>query len=262
MGEERAKRAQEVEALRTGLELGMTLIDTAEMYSSGESERVVAEAIRECRDRVYLVTKVWPTNATYAGVLRACEGSLQRLGTDWIDLYLLHWPSQNNPVAETMRGMARLLKDGKIRAIGVSNFSPHLLEEAAAALDGPVLQCNQVVYHLENRVIEKAVLPYCIRHGLGVMAYSPLGVGKLPDPQSRGGRLLVELAAKYGKSVPQVILNWIAGHENVIAIPKAARAEHVKENAAAVEWELSEADQAAIAAAFPLAAGDFTVKRF
>ncbi|HEX6970973.1 MAG TPA: aldo/keto reductase [Limnochordia bacterium] len=261
MGEDPSQRNQEVEALRLGIELGMTLIDTAEMYADGGAERVVAEAIKDCREQVYLVTKVWPSHADYDGVCRACEGSLKRLGTDWIDLYLLHWPSAKTPVSETMRAMRRLFEEGKIRAIGVSNFSCALLEEAAAALDGAVLQCNQVSYSLANRVIEKGILPYCIEHGIGVMAYSPLSRGALPTPQSPGGRLLAELADKYGMSTAQIALNWIADHENVIAIPKASRLEHVRENAAAVERELEAEDKAAIAAAFPVGDGDFVVRR-
>ena len=167
---------------------GATLIDTAEMYSGGEAERIVADAISDVRDRVFLVTKVWPTNGSYDGVRKAAAESLRRLRTDRIDLYLLHWPSAEHPVAETMRAMKSLVADGVIRYVGVSNFSDDLLAEAHDALGDQALVCNQVVYNLQNRVIEKKVKPYCDRHQITVMAYSPLGDGNFPQPGTRSGR--------------------------------------------------------------------------
>lgn len=260
MGRDAAQQATEIEALRLGIERGMTLIDTAEVYSEGGAERLVGEAIRDCRDGVFLVTKVAPGNASYDGVLQAASGSLERLRTDRIDLYLLHWPSADHPVAETMRAMRRLVQDGHIRWVGVSNFSDSLLAEAQDALGDVPLVCNQVVYHLQNRVIEKAVLPYCVKQQITVMAYSPLGGGKFPEAGSPERTLLDEIAAKYNKNAYQVALNWLVAQGHVIAIPKASTPKHVVANAEAVDFTLSEADASRIAKAFPLPAGDFPVQ--
>lgn len=261
MGQDRARRAQEVQALREGIEHGATLIDTAEMYSDGEAERIVAEAIEGIRDRVFLVTKVWPSNGSYDGVLRAAARSLERLRTDRIDLYLLHWPSAEHPVSETMRAMKKLAEDGAIRYVGVSNFSDQLLAEAQDALGDRLLACNQVVYNLQNRVIEKSVKPYCDRHGIAVMAYSPLGDGRFPEPGTKERAVLDEIATRHGKTAYQVALNWLVAQGNVIAIPKAATPRHAVENATACEFELSAGELAAIEQAFPLPPGDFVVRR-
>ena len=190
MGLDPAIRDQEIAALRTGIEHGMTLIDTAEVYSEGESERIVGEVIQDCRDDIFLVTKVWPTNGTYDGVRRAAEGSLKRLRTDRIDLYLLHWPSADHPVAETMRGMRALVEEGIIRYVGVSNFSAELMQEAIDALGDIPLAVNQVVYHMKNRVIEHSVKPFCDKNRVTIMAYSPFGAGSFPEPGSPGRRVL------------------------------------------------------------------------
>lgn len=261
MGQDPAKRAQEVQALRAGIEHGAKLIDTAEVYSGGEAERIVAEAIQGIRDEVFIVTKVWPTNASYDGVLRAAEGSLKRLNTDRIDLYLLHWPSAHHPISETMRAMRKLAEEGTIRYIGVSNFSDELLAEAQDALGDRMIVCNQVVYHLENRVIEKRVKPYCDRHGITVMAYSPLGDGRFPAPGTSGRAVLDRIASKYGKTAYQVALNWLISQGNVIVIPKAANPQHAVENATASDFELSAEDLAAIDQAFPVPKEEFTVHR-
>lgn len=261
MGQDPAKRSQEIEALRKGIENGATLIDTAEIYSGGESERIVAEAISDVRDQIFLVTKVWPTNASYDGVLRAAAGSLRRLRTDRIDLYLLHWPSAEHPISETMRAMRKLAEDGSVRYIGVSNFSDELLAEAQDALGDRLIVCNQVVYNLQNRIIEKRVKPYCDQHGITVMAYSPLGDGRFPEPGTEGRAVLDKIAAKYGKTPYQVALNWLIAQGNVIAIPKASNPRHAVENAQAAGFELAGEDLAEIAQAFPLPAGDFVVRR-
>lgn len=261
MGRDPAIRSNEVEALRTGIEHGATLIDTAEVYTEGESERIVADAIRDCRDRIFLVTKVWPTNGTYDGVRKAVQGSLKRLGTDRIDLYLLHWPSADHPLSETMRGMRSLVEEGIIRYVGVSNFSPELMQEAQEALGDIPLVCNQVGYHLQNRVIERAVMPHCNEHAITVMAYSPFGAGSFPEPGTAERKVLDDIGAKYGKTAFQVTLNWIVARGNVIAIPKAASKRHAAENAAALEFTLSDADIALIDRTFPVGNTDFVVKR-
>lgn len=261
MGQDPAKRSQEIEALRKGIENGATLIDTAEIYSGGESERIVAEAISDVRDQIFLVTKVWPANASYEGVLRAASESLERLRTDRIDLYLLHWPSAEHPIGETMRAMRQLLADGIVRYVGVSNFSDGLLAEAQDALGDHPVVCNQVVYNLNNRVIEKQVKPYCDRHHITVMAYSPLGDGNFPEPGSPERETLDRIGAKYGVSAYQVALNWLIAQENVIVIPKAATPSHAAENALASNFELSDEDIRTIAETFPLPDGEFQVRR-
>lgn len=261
MGLDRAIRSQEIEALRTGIEHGLYLIDTAEVYSEGESERIVGEVIQDCRDQIFLVTKVWPTNGTYDGVRRSAEGSLQRLRTDRIDLYLLHWPSAEHPVAETMRGMRSLVEEGLIRYVGVSNFSAELMQEAIDALGDIPLVVNQVVYHLQNRVIEHSVKPFCDQNQVTVMAYSPFGAGSFPEPGSPGRQVLDEIGAKYGKTAYQVVLNWLVAQGNVIAIPKAANPKHAAENAKALDFQLTEEEVARIAQAFPLPEHDFQVRR-
>lgn len=262
MGLDPALRSQEIEALRTGIEHGVHLIDTAEVYSEGESERIVGEAIKDCRDKIFLVTKVWPTNGTYDGVRRAAEGSLERLGTDRIDLYLLHWPSAEHPISETMRGMRALVEEGLIRYVGVSNFSGELMAEAIDALGDIPLACNQVVYHLQNRVIERSVKPFCDENRVTVMAYSPFGAGAFPEPGTSGRQVLDEIGAKYGKTAYQVTLNWLVAQGNTIVIPKAGTPKHAAQNAEALDFQLTPDEIARIDSAFPVPGNDFTVKRF
>lgn len=234
---------------------------TAEVYSEGESERIVGEAIKDCRDKIFLVTKVWPTNGTYDGVRKAAEGSLKRLGTDRIDLYLLHWPSAEHPVSETMRGMRSLVEEGVVRNVGVSNFNDQLMAEAIDALGDIPLACNQVVYHLQNRVIERSVKPFCDKNQVTVMAYSPFGAGAFPEPGTPGRQVLDEIGAKYGKTAYQVTLNWIVSQGNIIAIPKAATPKHAAQNASALDFELTADEIARIDQAFPVPDADFTLKR-
>lgn len=236
MGERRAEAKREVAALRTGIELGMTHIDTAEMYGDGGAERVVGEAIRGRRDSIFVATKVLPQNASYAGTLKACEQSLKALGTDHVDLYLLHWWSDAHPIADTMRAMETLVRRGLTRFVGVSNFDPEQMAQAQAALTTERLACNQVEYHLRDRAIESDVLPWCERHHVAVVGYTPL---------ARGGfrKAVVEgIAARHGRTPRQVALNFLVRRPALFTIPKASNAEHVRENAGALDFTLSPAD--------------------
>ena len=247
IGEGARDRTEEVTALRVGIDLGMTLIDTAEMYGEGASEEVVAEAIEGQRERVFVVTKVYPHNATRRGLPAACERSLRRLRIEAIDLYLLHWRSGPAPLAETVEAFEQLQKAGKIRRWGVSNFDVNDLEELA----GADCAINQVLYNPEHRGIEHDLLPWCLEHRLPVMAYSPLG---------QGGRLLqhrtlIEIARRYEASTAQVALAWALRHPDLIAIPKATDVVHVRANAAASDLQLDAADLAAIDHVFPPPSG-------
>lgn len=242
---ERDDRAEVLRAIRRGLDLGLTHIDTAEMYGDGRVEEIVGEAIRGRRDEVFLVSKVLPSNATFDGTLRACERSLRRLATDRLDLYLLHW-RESIPLDETFRAFDRLLRDGKIRAFGVSNFDVADLEEAWG-LDSR-LACNQVLYHVGERAIEHAVIPWCDARGVAVIAYSPFAAGAFDDTN----RALRAVAIRRCATCRQVALAYLLRKPNVFAIPKASRVAHIEENAAAAALQLTESDIAVIEAAFPL----------
>lgn len=257
MGIDPSDRRREVEALRTGIEAGLTLIDTAAMYADGGSERVVAEAIRDVRDRVYLVTKVWPSHATYEGTIKSAAESSRRLETT-IDLYLLHWPSASAPVEETMRAMKKLVADGVIGSVGVSNFTTELMDRAQQALGDLPLTANQLPLHLRRREIERAVLPHCVQQKVTVMAYSPLGQGNFPEPGSSQRTVLDQIGAKYGATAHQVAINWVAAHEGVVTIPKASTVRHVLANARALDFELTPGDLARIDAAFPPGSAAYT----
>lgn len=249
VGESRASRDAEVAALRLGLDLGMTHIDTAEMYGSGGAETVIAEALRgRRRDDVFLTSKVLPSHASYAGTKRACDESLRRLHTDHLDLYLLHWPS-DEPIAETMRAMEDLVAEGKTRLVGVSNFDVAELREAMAALGRERLACNQVLYNLGQRGIERELIPFCASHAIGVVGYTPFG--RWPARGSAGLTALETVAARHGASAQQAALAFLTRQPNVFAIPKAGSEEHVRANAAAGDLRLSDEDIAAIDAAFP-----------
>jgi diketogulonate reductase-like aldo/keto reductase len=246
MGEDRRARAAEVAALRLGLDLGMTLVDTAEMYGEGEAEEVVGEAVAGRRDGVFIVSKVYPHNASARGVVAAAERSLRRLGTDRIDLYLLHWRG-GVPLAETVAGFEALRGAGKILRWGVSNLDADDMEELVSIPAGQACATNQVLYNPEARGIEFDLLPWCAARRMPVMAYSPVG---------QGGRLLRHaalkaIAARHGASPAQVALAWALRHPGVIAIPKAATAAHVRDNAAARAVTLGADDLAEIDAAFP-----------
>ena len=257
MGGGREEDLRAVEALRTGIELGMTLIDTAEMYGGGHVETLVGQAVADVRERIFLVSKVLPDHASYEGVLRAARNSLRRLKTGWIDLYLLHWPSDRHPLSETMRAMGRLVDDGLVRYVGVSNFSAEEVEQARQELGSTPLVCNQVFYWLGQRAAELRLLPQCQRLRLTLMAYSPLGSGRFVKPDTPRGRLLASIARRYGASPQQVALSWLVGRsEAVVAIPKAVRLEHVRDNARAADLKLTPEDRAALDRAFPLPATD------
>jgi diketogulonate reductase-like aldo/keto reductase len=240
-------RRDAIAAIRRALELGMTHVDTAELYGSGRVEELVGEAIAGQRERTFLVSKVLPENARHADVVRACERSLRRLGTDYLDLYLLHW-REDVPLAETVGAVEALRAAGKIRAWGVSNFDEQDLADAARAAGGADrIACNQVLYHLGDRTIEHAVIPWCEAHGVAVVAYSPLGSGAFPD-----SRALAEVADRLGATPRQVALAFLARRPSVFAIPKSARAAHVEELAGAGELALDDGALHAIDAAFPL----------
>lgn len=245
-------RKEAVRALRRGLDLGLRHIDTAEMYGSGEVERMVGEAIRGRRGEVFLASKVLPQHASYDGTLRACRASLKRLGTDHLDLYLLHWAG-GHPLEGTIRAFERLVADGLIRFYGVSNFDQHELEHAVA-LAGPArVACNQVLYHLRQRGIEHEVLPACERLGVAVVGYSPFGSGRFPAGRSSGGQVLREIAAARGATPRQVALAFLVRREGCFVIPKAARPEHVDDNAGAGALALSEEEAGRLDRAFPRA---------
>ena len=246
---EKDVRATAVAALRRGLDLGMTHIDTAEMYGDGAVEAIVAEAIAGRRDEVFLVSKALPENASRTGAVAACERSLSRLKTDRLDCYLLHWPGEH-PLEHTVEAFERLRREGKILSWGVSNFDVAELE-AAWAIAGARLACNQVLYHLQERAIEHAVLPWCEQHGVAVVAYSPFGSGVFPGPRTKGGRVLQAVAAAHGATPRQVALAFVLRRPSVLTIPKAARPEHVAENAGAAGVRLSAADVARLERAFP-----------
>jgi diketogulonate reductase-like aldo/keto reductase len=245
-------RPAAVAALRRGLDLGLTHIDTAEMYGGGESEKVVGEAIHGRRDGVFLVSKVLPSHADAEGVRRACERSLKHLGTDHLDLYLLHWRG-GVPLEETFRAFTRLVEQGKVRAFGVSNFDVDDLVEAKAN-GGEAMVCNQVLYHLQERTIEAAVLPWCERNDVAVVAYSPFGQHDFPTRESTAGKVLLEIAEGCGKTARQVALSFLVRSQNVFAIPKSGDVRHVEENAGALGFELAPDDLRKIDSAFPLRA--------
>lgn len=233
---------QEAAALRAGIDLGLTLIDTAELYDDGGAELVVAEATRGRREEVFLVSKVLPRNATTAGTVRSCEASLARLGTDRIDLYLLHW-RREIPLQETVLGFQRLLDTGKIGAWGVSNFNVGDLDDLP---DGCTPAADQVLYNLVRRGPEADLLPRCAADGISVMAYSPVEKGKLLDRP-----VLARLAAERGVTPAQIALAWVVRDGNTVAIPKAGSLEHVEDNAAALHLELTEEELAVLDDAFP-----------
>ena len=247
---EQADRASAIAALRRGLDLGVTHIDTAEMYGSGKAEQRVGEAIAGRRDEVFLVSKVLPHNASRSGVVTACERSLARLRTDRLDCYLLHWPGQI-PLEDTIAGFEDLRAAGKIRAWGVSNFDVAELDAALAIAGEGRIACDQVLYHLNERAIEHAVLPWCEAHGVAITAYSPFGHDRFPAPRTSGGQVLAEVAAAHGATPRQVALAFLTRRPSLFAIPKASTAAHVEENAAAGGLALRVEEIARIDAAFP-----------
>ena len=246
-----ADRKSAIAALRRGLDLGLTHIDTAEMYGSGAAEEVVAEAIAGRREEVFLVSKVLPQNASQKGTLAACERSLARLRTDHLDCYLLHWPGRH-PLGETIAAFEHLKLAGKISSWGVSNFDVPDLERVIQIAGEGNLACNQVLYHLQERAIEHAVIPWCERHNVAVVAYSPFGHGQFPAPRTSGGRVLKQIADAHQATLRQVALRFLVRRSMLLAIPKAASLEHIAENAGAGDLHLTEAEISQIDQAFPL----------
>lgn len=247
---EQGDRREAIAALRRGLDLGLSHIDTAEMYGDGRSEALIGEAIAGRRDETFLVSKVLPHNASRQGVRAACERSLRHLKTDRLDCYLLHWRGPY-PLSETFAAFEALRREGKILSWGVSNFDEDDLDEALAAAGEGRIACNQVLYHLRERAIEHAVIPWCEHHGVAVTAYSPFGHDDFPATGSAQGKLLAEIAAAHGATPRQVALAFLTARASVFAIPKAGSTAHVEDNAGALNLSLSESEIARIDAAFP-----------
>jgi diketogulonate reductase-like aldo/keto reductase len=245
MGESRGRFADEAEALKLGIDLGITLIDTAEMYGSGVAEQIVAEAIQGRRDDLFIVSKVLPYNASQKGTIEACERSLKRLKTDRIDLYLLHWRG-SHPFAETLAAFDRLQNQGKIRHHGVSNFDRKDMEEWYQLAGGKTVASNQILYNLTRRGPEFDVIPWCRERQISIMAYSPIEQGRM-----LGHKALAEVGARHGSTPAQVALAWLLRQDGMIVIPKASRQEHVRENLGALDLKLTEQDLADLDRAFP-----------
>jgi len=246
---DRGDRKAAIAALRRGIDTGMTHIDTAEMY--GDAEPVIADAIAGLpREKLFLVSKVLPSNASRRGTVTACERSLKRLKTDRLDCYLLHWRG-SYPFEETVAAFEELVRSGKIRSWGVSNFDEDDLDELLDVAGEGRIACNQVLYHLQERAIEHAVIPWCERNGVAVVAYSPFGHNDFPSARSRGGEVLQSIADAHKATARQVALAFLTRTPSVLAIPKASSAEHAAENAAAGDLKLSAADIAALDKAFP-----------
>jgi len=247
-------RKNGLDALRAGIDLGMTHIDTAELYTG--AEELVAEAVRGRREKSFLVSKVMPSNASYKGTLQACDASLKKLKTDYLDVYLIHWWSGSHPIAETMRAMEELVTAGKVRYIGVSNFDVDRLKKAQKALTREKIVCNQVLYHLRSRGIENRLLPYCESENIAVVGYSPFGQGDFPSSTSKQGQALAAVAQRHDRTPRQIALNFLTRRPSLFAIPKASTIEHVRENAGGKGFHLSADDLKVIDGAFPLPGKD------
>ncbi len=262
MGASADARQDELSALKKGFDLGLVLVDTAEMYADGGSERLVGEAVSGQRDHVFITTKVWPQNASRAGTIAHLEASLKRLGTDYVDLYLLHWPSKTHPLEESMAGLTDALERGLARYIGVSNFPADLLEEAERLTDHRIF-ANQVSYSLMAREPEVALIPYAKTHRVTLMAYSPLS--GVVDPALDGSRqdALCNVASRHDVSTTAVALAWVLRSESgpMVTIPKASRVEHVTHNAQALRVRLTDDDVELLDRAFPSAGRDIALER-
>ncbi|RKG76213.1 aldo/keto reductase [Corallococcus terminator] len=240
-----------IRSLRAGLDLGLTHLDTAELYGQGRvEEALVSKAIAGRRDEVFLVSKVMPSNATRSGTVAACERSLKRLRTDRLDCYLLHWPG-SHPLEGTVEAFEQLVTDGKIRSWGVSNFAVDELEEVLAIAGPGRIACNQVLYHLEERAIEHTVIPWCEAEGVAVVAYSPFGNGRFPKPSSTGGKVLASIAQAHGVTPYQVALQFLVRGSSMFAIPKASDESHMRDNAKAASLKLTPEELRRVDAAFP-----------
>ncbi|HEY1797759.1 MAG TPA: aldo/keto reductase [Stellaceae bacterium] len=245
MGENRRHADEEEASLRLGIELGVPLIDTAEMYGSGVAEEITARAVGKNRDQLFIVSKVLPSNASRNGTIAACEQSLRRLKTDRIDLYLLHWRG-SHPLAETLAAFDKLQRDGKIRHHGVSNFALDDMKEWVGLAGGNTVASNQILYNLTRRGPEYDLIPWCRKHGIPIMAYSPIEQGRMLNHKG-----LVEVARQRGAPPAQVALAWLLRQEGMIVIPKARQADHLRENLGALDLKLTDADLAALDRAFP-----------
>ncbi len=245
---DRGDRKRAIAALQRGIETGMTHIDTAEMY--GDAELVIADAIAGKRDGLFLVSKVLPSNASRRGTITACERSLKRLKTDYLDCYLLHWRG-SFALGDTVAAFEELIAAGKIRSWGVSNFDIDDLDHLHAVAGKGKIACNQVLYHLQERAIEHAVIPWCEKNGVAVVAYSPFGHNDFPSPRSKGGEVLQAIADAHKATPRQVALSFLTRSASVFAIPKASSAEHAADNAAAGKLELSDSEISALDKAFP-----------
>ncbi|MBD8686999.1 MULTISPECIES: aldo/keto reductase [unclassified Rhizobium] len=245
MGDDSAKAANEIASIRKSVELGMSVIDTAEMYGDGKSEEIVGKAITDLRDDVFLVSKVYPFNASAKGTIEACERSLKRLGTERLDLYLLHWRG-SYPLEETVDAFERLKAEGKIADWGVSNFDTDDMEELFSIAEGKNCAANQVLYNLSRRGPEFDLLPWCQSHGVAVMAYSPVEQGRILSNHE-----LIRIAKAYQATPAQVALAFLLERDGVMAIPKSSNAQRVEENRGATDLEISDEDWEALDAVFP-----------
>jgi diketogulonate reductase-like aldo/keto reductase len=236
-------------AIRAGIANGMTHIDTAEMY--GDSELIIADAIKGLpRDELFIVSKVLPSHATFQGTIKACDNSLKRLAVDYLDCYLLHWRG-NHPLADTMAALEKLIDDGKIRSLGVSNFDEEDLKEAEQLLKKHKIACNQVLYNLEHRGIERKLIPLCQQNEIALVGYTPFGQNRIPDESNPKGKVLAQIGKRHNASIRQIILAFLVRLDNTFAIPKASKTAHTLENAKAGDIELSSEDIAEIDRAFP-----------
>lgn len=239
-----------IEALKKGIELGMFLIDTAENYGEGHAEELVGEAIKGVGHDIFIDTKVSPNHLSYEDVIKSAEASLKRLKIDCIDLFQIHWPNWNIPISETMRAMEHLVQEGKVKFIGVSNFSVRDMKEAKKVMKREEIVSNQVKYSLLDRGVERDILPYCRQHNMAVLAWASLEKGKVLKVGGRHGATLRRIAEKHGKTVVQVVLNWFISQPDVIPIVKAAKVSHLEENLGALGWRLPEEDLREISEVF------------
>lgn len=248
---EKVERSRAVAGVRAAIDEGLTHVDTAELYGNGKVEETLGEALAGRRDEIFLVSKVRPENASGEAMIRACDQSLRRLGTDRLDCYLLHWTS-THPIAETVAGFEQLRAAGKILRYGVSNFDEKQVEETVRLAGAGRVACNQVFYHLGERSIEHAVIPTCEKHGVAVVGYSPFSQGGLPDADTSAGRVLASIAARHSATSHQVALAFLIRRPSLFAIPMTSRADHARDNALAGDLVLDEEDARRLEQVFPL----------